>query len=121
MKDVNLLPAAIALAVREEREETEEGESEEAEEGDENEVKCVYPTAHREFVERMKEIQGKLEEAMAPLNVEALGLSRLRFVKVETEADKLHSVGPEVCSTSPSYSIQQEISEEQKRKQQMDH
>ncbi|KAH7818992.1 uncharacterized protein MONOS_8097 [Monocercomonoides exilis] len=110
--------AAIALAVLEEREEVEEGEKggkeveEKGEEdggkdggregGDGNEEKGVYPTAHREFVERIKENQGKLEEAMAPLVVEALGLSGLRFVKADAEvgADKQHSVKPEVCSSS---------------------
>ncbi|KAH7815004.1 uncharacterized protein MONOS_9607 [Monocercomonoides exilis] len=126
MEDVVLSPAAIALAVLEEREESEEGEKggkegeEEGEEdggkdggregGDGNEEKGGYPTAHREFVERIKENQGKLEEAMAPLIVEALGLSVLRFVKAEVEmgADKQHSVEPEVCSSSPSDGIQQE-------------
>ncbi|KAH7831474.1 uncharacterized protein MONOS_16972 [Monocercomonoides exilis] len=67
---------AIVLVVLEEREE--------AEEGDVNEVKGGYPAAHREFVERIKENRGKLEEAMAPLVVEALGMSGLRFVKAET-------------------------------------
>ncbi|KAH7828290.1 uncharacterized protein MONOS_12750 [Monocercomonoides exilis] len=75
-------PAAIALAVLEEREEAKEGErgDKEGEEmggkegGDGNEEKSGRPTAHREFVERMKENQGKLEEAMALLVVEALGL-----------------------------------------------
>ncbi|KAH7826239.1 uncharacterized protein MONOS_7673 [Monocercomonoides exilis] len=78
--------------------------------GDRNEEKGGYPTAHREFVERIKENQGKLEEAMAPLIVKALGLSGLRFVKAEVEvgADKQHSVEPEVCSSSPSDGIQQE-------------
>ncbi|KAH7815134.1 uncharacterized protein MONOS_13518 [Monocercomonoides exilis] len=55
--------------------------------GDGNEVKGGCPTAHREFVERIKENQMKLEEAMALLVVEALGLSELRFVKAEAEAD----------------------------------
>ncbi|KAH7831524.1 uncharacterized protein MONOS_11111 [Monocercomonoides exilis] len=130
MEDVVLSPAAIALAVLEEREEVEEGErgckegdkegEEKGEEdggkdggkegGDGNEEKCGYPTAHREFVERIKENRGKLEEAMAPLIVEALGLSGLRFVKAEAEvgAYKQHSVEPEVCSSSPSNGIQQE-------------
>eukprot|EP00770_Monocercomonoides_exilis_P011996 MONOS_11938.1-p1 / transcript=MONOS_11938.1 / gene=MONOS_11938 / organism=Monocercomonoides_exilis_PA203 / gene_product=flagellar associated protein / transcript_product=flagellar associated protein / location=Mono_scaffold00628:4-3414(-) / protein_length=1023 / sequence_SO=supercontig / SO=protein_coding / is_pseudo=false len=125
MEDVVLSPAAIALAVLEEREEAEEGEKggkngeEKGEEkgedgrregGDGNEEKGGYPTAHREFVEKIKENQGKLEEAMAPLVVEALGLSGLRFVKAETEvgADKQYSVEPEVCSSSPSDGIQQE-------------
>ncbi|KAH7821321.1 uncharacterized protein MONOS_15015 [Monocercomonoides exilis] len=45
---------------------------------------------------------------MAPLVVEAHGLSGLRFVKAEAEADMLHSVEPEVCSSSPSDGIQQE-------------
>ncbi|KAH7831500.1 uncharacterized protein MONOS_11999 [Monocercomonoides exilis] len=82
------------------------------EEGDVNEVKGGYPTAHREFVERIKENQGKLEEAMAPLVVEALGLSGLRFVKADAEvgASKQHPMKPEVCSSSPSDGIQQEIS-----------
>eukprot|EP00770_Monocercomonoides_exilis_P016597 MONOS_16565.1-p1 / transcript=MONOS_16565.1 / gene=MONOS_16565 / organism=Monocercomonoides_exilis_PA203 / gene_product=IQ domain-containing protein H / transcript_product=IQ domain-containing protein H / location=Mono_scaffold01866:30-1708(-) / protein_length=472 / sequence_SO=supercontig / SO=protein_coding / is_pseudo=false len=125
MEDVVLSPAAIALAVLEEREEAEEGEKggkegeekgeEKGEDGrregdDGNEEKGGYPTAHREFVEKIKENQGKLEEAMAPLVVEALGLSGLRFVKAETEvgADKQHSVEPEVRSSSPSDGIQQE-------------
>ncbi|KAH7827768.1 uncharacterized protein MONOS_17273 [Monocercomonoides exilis] len=97
MEDVVLPPAAIALAVLEEREEAEEGEregkegEEEGEEdrgkegGDGNEEKGGYPTAHGEFVERIKENQGKLEEAIAPLVVEALGLSGLRFVKADAE------------------------------------
>ncbi|KAH7828827.1 uncharacterized protein MONOS_6167 [Monocercomonoides exilis] len=131
MGDVILLPEKIVLAVLEEREEVEEGEKgckegdkegeEKGEEdggregGDGNEEKGVYPTAHREFVERIKENQGKLEEAMAPLVVEALGLGRLRFVKAEAEADsdKQHSVEPEVCSSSPSDGIQQKISREE--------
>ncbi|KAH7820374.1 uncharacterized protein MONOS_6247 [Monocercomonoides exilis] len=75
MEDVVLPPAAIALAVLEEREEAEEGGG--------NRVKGGHRTVHREFVERIKENQGKLEEAMEPL-VEALGLSGLRFVKEET-------------------------------------
>ncbi|KAH7823512.1 uncharacterized protein MONOS_13588 [Monocercomonoides exilis] len=98
MKDVVLSQAAIALAVLEEREEVEEGErggkegeekgEEEGEdgrreEGDVNEEKGAYPTAHREFLERIKENQVKLEEAMALLVVETFGLSRLRFVKAE--------------------------------------
>ncbi|KAH7823528.1 uncharacterized protein MONOS_11759 [Monocercomonoides exilis] len=86
----------------------------EGERGDGNEEKGAYPTAHREFVERIKENQVKLEEAMAPLVVEVLGMSRLRFVKAGMEAeaedgaDKQHSVEPKVCSSSPSDSIQQE-------------
>ncbi|KAH7821884.1 uncharacterized protein MONOS_5152 [Monocercomonoides exilis] len=78
MENVVLLPEEIVLAVLEEREE--------AEEGDGNEEKNGYPTAHREFVERIKENQGKVEEAIAPLVVEALGMSGLRFVKVGLEA-----------------------------------
>ncbi|KAH7821117.1 uncharacterized protein MONOS_13549 [Monocercomonoides exilis] len=70
MEDVILSQAAIAQAVLE--------ELEEAEEGDGNEEKGWHPTAHREFVERIKENQGKLEEAMELLIVEALGLSGLR-------------------------------------------
>ncbi|KAH7823610.1 uncharacterized protein MONOS_9489 [Monocercomonoides exilis] len=128
MEDVVLLPAAIPLDVLEEREEAEEGErrgkegeekgeekgEKEGEEdggregGDGNEEKDGYPTAHREFVEKIKDNQGKLEEAMAQMVVEALGLSGLRFVKAEAEADsdKQHSVEPEVCSSSPSDGIQ---------------
>ncbi|KAH7816028.1 uncharacterized protein MONOS_2536 [Monocercomonoides exilis] len=126
MEDVVLFPEAIALAMLDGREEVEEGNGngEEGEEkgeedggkdggregGDGNEEKGWYPTAHRKFVERIKEKQGKLEEAMAPLVVEALGLSRLRFVKAEAEAgaDKQHSEEPELCSSSPSDGIQQE-------------
>ncbi|KAH7815543.1 uncharacterized protein MONOS_7160 [Monocercomonoides exilis] len=125
MEDVVLSPAAIALAVLEEREEVEDGErggkegeekgEEKGEDGrregdDGNEEKGGYPTAHREFVKRIKENQGKLEEAMAQLVVEAFGLSWLRFVKADAEAgaDKQHSVEPEVCSSSPSDGIQQE-------------
>ncbi|KAH7818638.1 uncharacterized protein MONOS_8384 [Monocercomonoides exilis] len=102
MEDVVLLPAAIALAALEEREEAKECEG--------NEEKGGYPTAHREFVERIKENQGKLEEAIAQLVVEALGLVWLRFMKVKThpEADKQHSVESEMCSSSPSDGIQQE-------------
>ncbi|KAH7815970.1 uncharacterized protein MONOS_13057 [Monocercomonoides exilis] len=128
MEDVVLFPEAIALAMLDGREEVEEGNGngEEGEEkgeedggkdggregGDGNEEKGWYPTAHRKFVERIKEKQGKLEEAMAPLAVEALGLSRLRFVKAEAEAgaDKQHSEEPELCSSSPSDGIQEEIS-----------
>ncbi|KAH7818702.1 uncharacterized protein MONOS_2140 [Monocercomonoides exilis] len=86
MEDVVQSPAAIELAVLKEREEAEEGErgckegdkegEEKGEEdggkdggregGDGNEEKGGYPTAHREFVERIKENQGKLEEAMTP-------------------------------------------------------
>ncbi|KAH7827132.1 uncharacterized protein MONOS_12634 [Monocercomonoides exilis] len=130
MEDVVLSPAAIALAVLEEREEVEEGErgckegdkegEEKGEEdggkdggkegGDGNEEKCGYPTAHREFVERIKENRGKLEEAMAPLVVETLGLSRLRFVKEDEDSDKHHSVEPEMCSIFSVDGIQQEIS-----------
>ncbi|KAH7817058.1 uncharacterized protein MONOS_13828 [Monocercomonoides exilis] len=75
---------AISLAELEEREEAEEGEREGAEGGDGTEEKGGYRTAHRDFVERIKENKGKLEEAIAPLVVEALGLSGLRFVKAET-------------------------------------
>ncbi|KAH7832471.1 uncharacterized protein MONOS_3820 [Monocercomonoides exilis] len=130
MEDMVLSPAAIALVVLEEREEAEEGErgckegeekgTEKGEEdggregGDGNEEKGGYPTAHRESVERIKENQGKLEEAMTLLVVEALGLSRLRFVKAgpeaETEAgaDKQHSEEPEVCSSFPSDGMKQD-------------
>eukprot|EP00770_Monocercomonoides_exilis_P016328 MONOS_16282.1-p1 / transcript=MONOS_16282.1 / gene=MONOS_16282 / organism=Monocercomonoides_exilis_PA203 / gene_product=unspecified product / transcript_product=unspecified product / location=Mono_scaffold01612:4538-5904(+) / protein_length=298 / sequence_SO=supercontig / SO=protein_coding / is_pseudo=false len=126
MEDVVLPPAAIALAVLEEREEAEEGErgckegeekgKEKGEEdggrdgGDGNEEKGGYPTAHREHVERIEEIQVMLEEAMTPMVVDVLGLSGLRFVKAETEvgADKQHSVEPEECSFFPSDGIQQE-------------
>ncbi|KAH7824530.1 uncharacterized protein MONOS_6989 [Monocercomonoides exilis] len=136
MGDVVLSPAAIALAVLEEREEAEEGEKggkeggkegeEKGEEdggregGDVNEEKGGYPAAHREFVERIKENKGKLEEAMAPLIVEALGLSGLRFVKAEVEvgADKQHSVEPEVCRSSPSDGFNRRF-QEQKKNQQM--
>ncbi|KAH7827825.1 uncharacterized protein MONOS_12314 [Monocercomonoides exilis] len=102
MEDVVLFHAAIALAELEEREEVEEGErrgkegEEDGEEkggrerGDGNEEKGGYQTAHRDFVERIKEKQRKLEEAMVLLVVEALGLSWL--------------------STSSAYGIQQEIS-----------
>ncbi|KAH7820718.1 uncharacterized protein MONOS_14717 [Monocercomonoides exilis] len=95
---------AITLAVLEEREEAEEGErgckegDKEGEEkggrkgGDGNEVKGGYPAAHREFVERIKENQGKLEEAIAQMVVEALGMSGLS----------------EGCSSSPSDNVQQE-------------
>ncbi|KAH7828851.1 uncharacterized protein MONOS_6148 [Monocercomonoides exilis] len=119
MENVLLMKATIAQEVLEEREEEEEGEKggkdgkEDGgrEGGDGNEEKGGYPTAHREFVEKIKENQGKLEEAMALLVVEALGLSGLRFVKAEVEvgADKQHSVEPEVCSSSSSDGIQQEI------------
>ncbi|KAH7831213.1 uncharacterized protein MONOS_3815 [Monocercomonoides exilis] len=94
MEDMVLLSEAIVLVVLEEREEV-EGEEKGEEKGgrkggDGNEEKGGYPTAHREFVERIKENQGKLEEAMAPLVVEVLGTSRLRFAKArtETEAEK---------------------------------
>ncbi|KAH7825395.1 uncharacterized protein MONOS_2529 [Monocercomonoides exilis] len=111
--DVVLLPVDIEQTMLEEREEAEEGErggKEGEENGEEdgrkegsegNEEKGGYPTAHREFVERIKESQGKLEEAIAPLVVEGLGLSGLRFVKADAEvgADKQHSVEPEVCSS----------------------
>ncbi|KAH7818867.1 uncharacterized protein MONOS_13813 [Monocercomonoides exilis] len=102
MEDVVLLPEEIVLVVLEEREE--------AEEGDVNEVKGGYPAAHREFVERVKKNQGKPEEVMAQLNVETLGLSRLRFVKADTEVcvSKQHPMKSEVCSSSPSDGIQQE-------------
>ncbi|KAH7819265.1 uncharacterized protein MONOS_2878 [Monocercomonoides exilis] len=132
MEDVVLSPAAIAPAEVEEREEEEEGErgckegDKEGEEmgeedggkdrgiegGDGNEEKNGYSTAHRYFVERIKEKQGKLESAMVLLVVEALGLCRLRFVKAEAEADsdKQHSLKPEVCRTSQRDDIQQEIS-----------
>ncbi|KAH7817089.1 uncharacterized protein MONOS_8002 [Monocercomonoides exilis] len=117
MEDVVLSPAAIALEALEEREKAEEGErgGKEGEEkgggerGDGNEEKGSYLTAHREFVEKIKENQGKLEEAMAPLIVEGLGLSGLRFVKADAEADKQHSVESEVLSTSSVDCIQQEI------------
>ncbi|KAH7814834.1 uncharacterized protein MONOS_14840 [Monocercomonoides exilis] len=52
MEDVVLSPAAIALAVPEEREE--------------DETKGDYPTAHREYSKRIKEKQWKLEDAMEP-------------------------------------------------------
>ncbi|KAH7827094.1 uncharacterized protein MONOS_15393 [Monocercomonoides exilis] len=134
MEDVVLSPVVIALAVLEEREEAEEGEmggkegeekgeengeekgEEKGEEdegrdrGDGNEEKGRYPTAIRKFVERIEEIQGKLEEAMVPLVVEALGLSGLRLVKADAEVgvSKQHPMKPEVCSSSPSNGIQQE-------------
>ncbi|KAH7820936.1 uncharacterized protein MONOS_9162 [Monocercomonoides exilis] len=126
--------ALIALAVLEEREEAEEGEkggkegSKDGEEeegregGDGNEEKGVYMTSRREFVERIKENQGKQENTMSPLVVEALELSWLRFVKAvakaeaDTEAgpDKQHSVEPEVHSSSPSDGFQREISRAEK-------
>ncbi|KAH7819303.1 uncharacterized protein MONOS_14573 [Monocercomonoides exilis] len=57
-----------------------------------------------------------MEEAMAPLVVEVLGTSRLRFVKARTETeadtDKQHSIEPEVCNSSPADGIRQEISRE---------
>ncbi|KAH7824950.1 uncharacterized protein MONOS_10895 [Monocercomonoides exilis] len=109
MNDAVLSPAAIALAVLavlEEREEEEEGGG--------NEVKGGYPAAHREFVEKIKDNQWKLEEAMAPLVAEALGMSRLRFVNARTEteasAGKKYSVEPEMSNSSPADSIRQEIS-----------
>ncbi|KAH7826853.1 uncharacterized protein MONOS_13852 [Monocercomonoides exilis] len=116
MEDVVLSPAAIALDVLEEREEAEEGErgKEKGEEyggresGDVNEEKGGYSTAHREFVERIKENRGKLEEAMVLLVEEALGLSGLRFAKADADADKLHSVKPEVYSSSSADGIQLE-------------
>ncbi|KAH7830290.1 uncharacterized protein MONOS_7557 [Monocercomonoides exilis] len=79
IEDIVQSRAVIVQAVFDEREE--------AEEGDGNEEKGGYPTARREFVERIKENQGKLEEAIALLVVEALGLSGLRFVKAGTEAE----------------------------------
>ncbi|KAH7816452.1 uncharacterized protein MONOS_15518 [Monocercomonoides exilis] len=130
MEDVVLSPAAIELAVLKEREEAEEGkrggkegeekgeergkekgeEDEGRDGGDGNEEKGGYPTVHREYVGKIKENQGKLEEAMAQLVVEALGLSQLRSVKVKThkEADKRYSVESKMCSSSPSDGIQQE-------------
>ncbi|KAH7822546.1 uncharacterized protein MONOS_8828 [Monocercomonoides exilis] len=49
---------------------------------------------------------------MTPLVVEALGMSRLRFVNARTEteasAGKKYSVEPEVSNSSPSDGIQQE-------------
>ncbi|KAH7815742.1 uncharacterized protein MONOS_12845 [Monocercomonoides exilis] len=109
MEDVVLSPAAIALAVLEEREEAEgeemgeekgeeKGEEDEGRDrGDGNEEKGRYPTAHREHAKRIKENQGKLEEAMASLVAEALELSGLRFEKArsEAEADKKYSVESE--------------------------
>ncbi|KAH7826803.1 uncharacterized protein MONOS_3884 [Monocercomonoides exilis] len=83
---------------------------EEVEECEGNEEKGGYPILQIEFVERIKEKQRKLEEAMAPLVVDALGLSRLRFVKeTKAEVDKQHSVKSEVCSISSADGIQQEI------------
>ncbi|KAH7831279.1 uncharacterized protein MONOS_11208 [Monocercomonoides exilis] len=126
MEDEVLSSAVIALVVLEEREEAEEGEKggkegeEKGEEngeedggrevGDGNEENGRYPTAHREYVEKIKEKQGKLEETMSPLVVEALGLSGLRFVKAEAEAgaNKQHSEEPELCSSSPSDGTQLE-------------
>ncbi|KAH7832301.1 uncharacterized protein MONOS_11649 [Monocercomonoides exilis] len=55
-EDVVLSPAAIALAVLEEREEAEEGE--------EDETKGDYPTVHREYSKRIKEKQWKLEDVV---------------------------------------------------------
>ncbi|KAH7819529.1 uncharacterized protein MONOS_16070 [Monocercomonoides exilis] len=102
MEDVVLKPAEITLAVLEERKEEEEDRRREG--CDVNKEKCGHPTAYREFVERIKENLRKLEEKIALLVVEALGLNRLRFVKAETkaEADKQHSVEPEVCGSSSS-------------------
>ncbi|KAH7823725.1 uncharacterized protein MONOS_15310 [Monocercomonoides exilis] len=86
MEDAVLSPAAIALAVLE--------ELEEAEEGGGNERKST--------ILQRTEI------------VEALELSRLKFMNTEAEAkvdtDKQHSVEPEMCSSSLSDEIQQEIS-----------
>ncbi|KAH7827088.1 uncharacterized protein MONOS_6622 [Monocercomonoides exilis] len=79
MENVVLLPEEIVLVVLDEREEEEDGKvgdkggEEKGEErgdkegGEGNEEKGVYLTAHREFVERIKEKQEKLEEAMALL------------------------------------------------------
>ncbi|KAH7826148.1 uncharacterized protein MONOS_17397 [Monocercomonoides exilis] len=104
------------MANREEGEEGEKGgkEREEIEEKGGNGVKGDYPTAYREFVERIKENQGKQVEAISPLVVEALGMIRQRFVKAvakdeadtEADADKQHSVEPEVHSSSPSDGFQ---------------
>ncbi|KAH7823546.1 uncharacterized protein MONOS_12739 [Monocercomonoides exilis] len=52
-------------------------EWEEAEEGEGYEEKDEYPTAHREYVRKIKENQGKLEEAMVPLVTEALESAQL--------------------------------------------
>ncbi|KAH7819121.1 uncharacterized protein MONOS_12788 [Monocercomonoides exilis] len=108
-EEMVLSPAAIALEVLEEWEEAEEGEMEETEGGDGNEEKGGRPIAHREFVEGIKENQGKLEEAIAQLVVEALGLSRLRFVKARTateaSAGKKFSVQPEMRNFSPADGI----------------
>ncbi|KAH7831172.1 uncharacterized protein MONOS_10199 [Monocercomonoides exilis] len=135
MEDVVLSPAAIALAVLEEREEAEEGEKGDKEgeekgeekgeedggreEGDVNEVKGGYPTAHREFVERIKENQGKLEEAMAQMVVEALGLSGLRFVKADVVADKKHQLELK-CAVLLHLMASNRRTGEQLKKQQMD-
>ncbi|KAH7816485.1 uncharacterized protein MONOS_15632 [Monocercomonoides exilis] len=103
MEDVVLSPAAIELAVLEKREEAKEGEG--------DEMKGGYPIARREFVKKQtKENHRKLEEAMAQLVVEALGLVLLRFMKAEvkTDIDKQHSMESEVCSSSPSDGIQQD-------------
>ncbi|KAH7815487.1 uncharacterized protein MONOS_5416 [Monocercomonoides exilis] len=75
MEDVVQSLIAIVLAVIEERKDVEggkEGEEKGKEDGEEdggreggdlNEEKGEYPIAHRELVERIKEDQGKLEEA----------------------------------------------------------
>ncbi|KAH7817372.1 uncharacterized protein MONOS_12392 [Monocercomonoides exilis] len=61
------------------------------------------------------ENQGEPDEAGrsdGSVVVEALGLNRLRFVKADADVgvSKQHPMKPEVCSSSPSNSIQQEIS-----------
>ncbi|KAH7821009.1 uncharacterized protein MONOS_7686 [Monocercomonoides exilis] len=110
MEDVVLSQVSIALAVLEEREEVEEGERG-GKDGGKGEKKSEKKM-DGEFVERNKENQEKLEEVIAPLVVEALGLSGLRFVKEKAEVgvNKQHSVEPEVCSSLSAYCIQQEIS-----------
>ncbi|KAH7818047.1 uncharacterized protein MONOS_5075 [Monocercomonoides exilis] len=67
VEDVVMLTGVIALDVLEEREDEVRGG------GDGNKEKGLYPTAHREFVERIKEKQGKLESAMVLLVGKHLG------------------------------------------------
>ncbi|KAH7823395.1 uncharacterized protein MONOS_17600 [Monocercomonoides exilis] len=116
------------LEEREEAEEGERGGKEGEENGEEdgrkegsegNEEKGGYPTAHREFVERIKESQGKLEEAIAPLVVEGLGLGRLRFVKAferqatafnrrTGEQKKKQKMDPGITSDGNSYGVKKD-------------
>ncbi|KAA6328079.1 MAG: hypothetical protein EZS28_053757, partial [Streblomastix strix] len=81
-----LSPAVVALAALEEREEEEEKEEmEKAKKNGEQieDEKKVFPSTHRQFVQKIKENQVLLEETLAPKIAEALGIDAIQDLQAE--------------------------------------